>query len=106
LQLELTRLLAVIESIQEEPAVTAGKGTQRATTGDILLLLTNLAEAIDRADPEEILKIKTQVMEHLADATNIEPGTLAALETEISRYDYDQALKTIGYMQKALKENT
>ena len=106
LQLELTRLLAVIESIQEEPAVTAGKGTQRATTGDILLLLTNLAEAIDRADPEEILKIKTQVMEHLADATNIDPGTLAALETEISRYDYDQALKTIGYMQKALKENT
>ncbi len=106
LQQELTRLLAVIEPMQEGPAATAGENPPKISTGDILLFLTSLAEAIDRADPEEIGKIKTQVMELLTDAKRIEPGTLADLETEISRYDYEQALKTIGYMQKALEDNT
>jgi two-component system, sensor histidine kinase and response regulator len=106
LQQELTRLLAVIEPMQEGPAATAGENPPKISTGDILLFLTSLAEAIDRADPEEIGKIKTQAMELLADAKKIDPGTLADLETEISRYDYEQALKTIGYMQKALEDNT
>ncbi len=105
LQQELSRLLAVIEPMQDVPAVTAGEDSQKVTTEDILLLLTSLTEAIDRADPEEIRKITTQVLD-LTSVKKIDQATLAALETEISRYDYDQALKTIGYMQKALKENT
>jgi two-component system, sensor histidine kinase and response regulator len=104
LQQELTRLLAVIEPMQKAPEHVRDEGLPRATIDEITLLLTSLAEAIDHADPEAIQKIMTKVMEQLTDEKRIDQVALAALATETQRYDYDQATKTIGDIQKALKE--
>ena len=103
LQQELTRLLAAIEPLQQMDAIATEEDPPRAATGDVLALLSRLAETIDRADPEEIQQQTTAVLQLLSSEKIIEQSTIIALKTEISRYDYDQALKTIGSIQKALE---
>ncbi len=104
LQQKLTRLLAAIEPMQGRPEAVTEKRLSAATAEDILRLLTSLAKAIDRANPEEIEKLTAQVVELLNERNIVDQTTLATLATETQRYDYDQALKTIGTLQKAVKE--
>jgi signal transduction histidine kinase/DNA-binding response OmpR family regulator/HPt (histidine-containing phosphotransfer) domain-containing protein len=103
LQKELTRLLGVLEQIVGEQADEGEKILSLAAEGDIMMLLTTLTEAIDRADPEEIQMITAQVIGRLADHQSVNQATLNTLETETRRYDYDQALKTIEILRKAME---
>lgn len=63
-------------------------------------LLEQLREAIDYADPEEIMKIMPAVRQDGARWNRIDPAQLKRLEEQIKRYDYDQALETIGKIYK------
>jgi two-component system, sensor histidine kinase and response regulator len=104
LQKELTRLLSVIASMRKAPGAVAEENLQLATKDDIMSLLTTLTKAIDRADPEEILKGTKELLTQLAGRNIVDQAILVTLETETQRYDYDQALKTIGHIQKAVEE--
>ncbi|MDK9708103.1 MAG: response regulator [Desulforhopalus sp.] len=106
LQNELTRLLGVLEGMGRSPQEAAPEEVRPpGTTADITVLLTHLTEAIDHADPEMIQRITTEVVSELTRHKNINRELPKALETETQRYDYDQALRTIGQIEKALKEN-
>ncbi len=59
-------------------------------------LLTQLAEAIDRADPEQIMKTMPAVRQLAARCKQMDLSSLHALEDQVNRYDYDLALETIG----------
>jgi two-component system, sensor histidine kinase and response regulator len=86
------------------PAAASEKEHAAIAAEDIIWLLTTLAEAIDRADPEEIRKITNKVTEQLTDVPMINQAALAALTSETQRYDYDQALETLKNIQKAVEE--
>jgi signal transduction histidine kinase/DNA-binding response OmpR family regulator/HPt (histidine-containing phosphotransfer) domain-containing protein len=102
LQQELTRLLKVFERIDHTVDRKAGKAKCEDTDGNLTIILSTLAEAIDRADPEEI-RIKTaEVVRRFADLPCIEPAMLDNLEIETRRYDYDQAKKTIHLLRDSL----
>jgi two-component system, sensor histidine kinase and response regulator len=104
LQQELSRLLGVLLPMRATPAVASEKEHAAIAAEDIIWLLTTLAEAIDRADPEEIRKITNKVTEQLTDVPMIDQAALAALTSETQRYDYDQALETLKHIQKAVEE--
>ena len=61
-------------------------------------LLTGLAEAIDRADPEEIGKISNQLQGLLTTLNGRDRAALETLLAETARYDYDQARQTLTTM--------
>ncbi len=102
LQEELSRLLGVLEPMVGKPADSGEQAHPPAAKSDIATLLTTFTEAIDRADPEEILTITGQVIDRLADHPGIDRSSLNTLEAQTRRYDYEQALKTIENIQKAM----
>ncbi len=104
LQEELTRIISVVLSEQKEVAPLRKKDIASISTEDIIRLLQTLAEAIDRADPEEIKKITFDILEKLCGGMVFDATQLEALKIQTQRYDYDQALKTIEHMIQALKE--
>lgn len=106
LQQELARILAVIEPIHPVSDERLAEGPVPAATDDILRLLTNLALAIDRADPEEIQSTATTLQNQLAEGNIIDKATLTTLLTQTQRYDYDEAMQTIEHIKKAVKEHT
>jgi signal transduction histidine kinase/DNA-binding response OmpR family regulator/HPt (histidine-containing phosphotransfer) domain-containing protein len=106
LQQELSRLLAVLLPMRATPTVASEKERAAIAAEDIIWLLTTLAEAIDRADPEEIRKITNKVTEQLTDVPMIDQAALADLTSETQRYDYDQALETLKNIHKAVEEYT
>ena len=106
LQQEIGRLLTVLQEMEVGSPEVDEKGPSTATGEEVIALLTTLAEAIDRADPEEIRKITSKVLQQLPGMHIVDQMVLNALEAETLRYDYDQALTTIGQMQQAIKEHT
>ena len=88
----------VLESIQslEEPASSDATAQVSAETGlQFDALLTQLAEAIDRADPEQIMKYMPAVRQLAALCKIIDPFSLKTLEDQVNCHDYDQAMETI-----------
>jgi hypothetical protein len=57
-------------------------------------LLRRLAEAIDRADPEQVMAVMPSIRRQAA-GQPIDTAALDMLEAQVNRYDYDQALETI-----------
>jgi len=66
-------------------------------------LLLNLAEAIDRADPEEIDNLRDQLKKQVDDLNLGNPSLINTLDSQIRLYDYDEALKTIRQIRDAMK---
>ena len=54
LEKELERVLGLLESLAEREEEVGDEDLSSGTAGDLEALLTTLADAIDRADPEEI----------------------------------------------------
>ena len=97
----------VLESIQllEEPG--AGDATQRtpAETGlPMDDLLARLAEAIARADPQDIMTTLPAVRQQALQSGHIDSSSIQTLEEQVRRYDYDQALETIRRIGNRLQE--
>ncbi|MEE4112020.1 MAG: response regulator, partial [Desulfobacteraceae bacterium] len=88
----------VLESIRSLAASGTGDAATPlpADTGlPVDALLKQLAEAIDRADPEQIMEIMPAVRQQAARCGHIDLSRLKTLEDQVNRYDYDQALETI-----------
>jgi hypothetical protein len=63
--------------------------------------LTQLAEAIERADPVEIMESMSAARQTLARCRHVHVHMLNTLEDQVNRYDYDQALETIGKIRNS-----
>ena len=92
-----TALEPVLRSIQslvpatcEIPAAPAAAQMDRSFDS----LLNRLADAIDRADPEQVMAVMSLVRQQAA-GQPIDRSLLDTLEAQLNRYDYDQALETI-----------
>jgi len=105
---ELEGLLRQLEPLCE----TIGKKEQttvdffpKSVGDDPVLLLETLTKAIDRADPEEIQRITTELERQFVGRQLVDPSLLKILKVQIRRYDYEQALQTIVQIQLALEGN-
>ena len=93
-----TTLNQVLESIQSLEAPAPSEAAAPISADSALqfdTLVTQLTEAIDRADPEQIMKYLPAVRQQAARFRKIDPFSLKLLEEQVNRYDYDQALETI-----------
>jgi hypothetical protein len=102
---EMERLLRVLEGIAPaagpRPIAASVEPTDPANAID---LLTGLAEAIDRADPEEIGTFVARLQDRLDTFSYSTRTALATLLAETARYDYDQARKTLATILQSFKE--
>jgi two-component system sensor histidine kinase/response regulator len=87
----------VLQSIHAlEEKVTGEEPTpEPATTQSLDDLLIALTEAIERADPEQVVALMPAFKQQATRAGQVAPSALASLEAQIERYDYDEALATI-----------
>ena len=103
LELELARLLAVLQPMQKTSAITE-KELAPIGVEDIIKLLQALTEAIDRADPEEIDRLTAKLLQQCVGQEILDETNLTSLARETERYDYDQALKSIESMLREIRE--
>jgi HPt (histidine-containing phosphotransfer) domain-containing protein len=113
LLVELDRLQRVLQPLAGTLAVT-NAGTNEydgeigvavfAAEDDAEKPLLALIEAIDRADPVEIHTITVEARKKLAGRKMVDQSLVKLLDTQIRRYDYDEALKTIQQVRDALEE--
>jgi two-component system, sensor histidine kinase and response regulator len=103
LEQQLARTLGVLEPLVETKKNESTAELSSANEGAPEALLTALAEAIDRADPEAIRLNATEVKRVLSGLKNVDSSLLKTLEAQISRYDYDQALTTIQHIRESLE---
>ncbi|MFZ1986240.1 MAG: response regulator [Desulfatitalea sp.] len=88
----------VLQSIRSLEAPVPAEPTGQASAENGLAfdaLLARLVQAIDRADPEQIAAVMPAFRQQAARSRQMDPSTLASLEAQIGRYDYDQALETL-----------
>jgi two-component system, sensor histidine kinase and response regulator len=95
LESALNQVLASIQSL-ETPG-QAGTDAPIAAEPDqpFAMLLARLTEAIDRADPQQIMEIMPAIRRHAVRCKRIDPFSVKKLEVQLARYDYDQALETV-----------
>ena len=94
----LDQVLASIRTVASSEAGDARLPIAGESGLSIDTLLTQLSEAIDRADPARIMEIVPAVRQQAEREGQIPLSSLDALETQLGRYDYDQALETIRKM--------
>jgi two-component system, sensor histidine kinase and response regulator len=102
---EVERLLRVLEDVA--PAAGPGPIPPPVDSTDpvkAIDLLTGLAEAIDRADPEEIGTFVVRLQDRLDTFNDATRTALANLLAETGRYDYDQARQTLATILRGFKE--
>ena len=102
LETALDQILTVLAPLAEERSEVGGKEFSPGAEGDFEMLLATLADSIGRADPEEI-RTHTAEVKRLLVARMIDPSVFQTLETQIRRYDYDQALETIQHIRDAVE---
>jgi CheY-like chemotaxis protein len=96
--LEVLQPLAVTNGLDENNVPVSDKGD------DPRKLLALLTEAIERADPVEIESISVLLIKKLVGRQLVDPARMKILDTQIRRYDYEQALKTIEQVRATLEE--
>ena len=96
----LDQVLESIQSLEESGTSDAAEPLSAETVPPVDTLLQQLAEAIDRADPEQIMEIMPAVRQQAAQCGHIDPFRLKTLADQVNRYDYDQALETIRNIRK------
>jgi two-component system, sensor histidine kinase and response regulator len=102
---DVERLLRVLEGVA--PAAGASPTASTVNPTDPIKtidLLTGLAEAIDRADPEEIGTFVVRLQDRLNTFNDATRNALANLLAETGRYDYDQARQTLATILRSFKE--
>ena len=103
LEMELGQILCLLEALPEKKVEAEALGLSSLNGAELETLLAALATAIDRADPEEIRRQTAEICRQLAGRQIVEPAVLLNLETQTSRYDYDQALMTIQHIRDAVE---
>jgi two-component system sensor histidine kinase/response regulator FitF len=93
----------VLRSIQAlEKSGAKDEATPAAPGTDLPLeaLLDRLAAAIERSDPEQIMKIMPDIRKQAVNCKHISLADLKALEAQINLYDYDPAMETLRKIRK------
>ena len=97
----LDQVLESIQRLEESGAGDAAESASAETGLPVVTLLKQLAEAIDRADPESIMEIMPALRQQADRWGHIDPFSLKTLEDQVNRYDYDQAMETIRKISKS-----
>jgi len=97
----LDQVLESIQMLEESGAGDAAESASAETGLPVVTLLKQLAEAIDRADPELIMAIMPVLRQQADRCGHIDPFSLKTLEDQVNRYDYDQAMETIRKISKS-----
>ncbi len=100
LESALSRVFGSIQSLQEPGAVGAAVPKPTGTCPSLDALLTELTDAIERADPEQVMKIMPDIRQQAVQCGYISASDLKTLEKQIHLYDYDPALETIRKIRK------
>jgi CheY-like chemotaxis protein len=95
LESALNRVLESIQSLEASGPSDADGPISTGTEQALDTLLSRLADAIDQADPEQIMETLPAVKQQAARCGHIDPFSVKTLEDQVHRYDYDQALETI-----------
>ena len=92
-----TALHQVLVSIGTLAAAALGPVPAPSSTAGLPFdtLVTQLAEAIDRADPEAVMALMPALRQQAAQGAQIPSDLLDTLESQLRRYEYDLALETI-----------
>ncbi len=103
---ELERILGLLEPLASRGQGRGGGDVNGIAGGSPGLLLKKLADAVERADPEELRSLTPETVRQLAAVEPVDPAVVRTLEIQISRYDYDQALETIKNIRNVMGEQT
>ncbi|WP_083453388.1 response regulator [Desulfatitalea tepidiphila] len=96
----LDQVLTSIQTLESaKPAPEAVSASPEACLS-LEELLQELAGAVDRADPEHIMKLMPAIEQQAGSCQQMDRCSLKTLETQLARYDYDEALETIRKLSK------
>jgi hypothetical protein len=96
----LQQLQPLAEAAEDDASDAGEDGLE----GDPELFLDSLTEAINRADPEAIQALMTEVKKLFGSRKIADPSLIRILEIQTRRYDYDQALQTIGQIRNSMEK--
>jgi HPt (histidine-containing phosphotransfer) domain-containing protein len=96
----LNRVLESIRALEETSPDEAAAEVCAGSDLEFEELLEQLAEVVDRADPEKINKLMSAVRQPAVRCRLIDTLTLKSLEDQVNRYDYDQAAETIRTIRR------
>ncbi len=102
LQEELTRLLNLLHPLAERNEYDGNDALVPDEEGELERLLLSLTEAIDRADPDDVQTITTKIRKN-AGRKKVDSALIKTLNSQTRRYDYEQAMKTIGKIRDVLE---
>ena len=91
----LNQVLASIQMVVKSQSDHRAAPDSAETCLALDALLARLVEAIDRADPEQIMTLMPAIRQKAGQGGQLEPSSLNVLEKQLARYDYDEALETI-----------
>jgi hypothetical protein len=95
--LALNQVLQSLESLVDKPKAQLSRAKQTSLeAGRFLSMLKQFADALDVADPEEIIMHFNILKEHL------DRSTFQQIENHINNYDYDKALEKIKELVRKL----
>jgi signal transduction histidine kinase/CheY-like chemotaxis protein len=103
LEVELNCLLEVLQPLGVTKELSENNVSSTHKRDDPKKLLAVLMVAIERADPVEIQSITVLLRKKLAGRKLVDPALIKTLDTQIRRYDYQQALQTIQQVRAALE---
>jgi signal transduction histidine kinase/CheY-like chemotaxis protein len=101
---ELDVLLQQLQPLAEAAEDDASDAGEDGLEGDPELFLDSLTEAINRADPEAIQALMAEVKKLFGSRKIADPSLIRILEIQTRRYDYDQALQTIGQIRNSMEK--
>ncbi|HHP7236286.1 MAG TPA: response regulator [Desulfobacterales bacterium] len=96
----LNRVLESIQALEETSPDEAAAEVCAGSDLEFVELLEQLAEVVDKADPEKINKLMSAVRQQAVRCRLIDTLTLKSLEDQVNRYDYDQAAETIRTIRR------
>ncbi len=96
----LDQVLASIQTLETAKSAPEAVSVSPEACLSLDELLQELADAVDRADPEHIMKLMPAIEQQAGSCQQIDRCALKTLETQIARYDYDEALETIRKLSK------
>ena len=97
IELTLNQVLQSLGSLVDEPKAQLSRTKQTSLEAErFLSMLNQLADALDVADPEEIIMHFNILKERL------DRSTVQQLENQINNYDYDKALEKVKTLVEKL----
>jgi CheY-like chemotaxis protein len=101
---ELKQVRDAIETLETPAPELEAEPVCEDIKPHVKTLLGELAQAIEQADPEQVMKTMSAVWQPAARCRHISTASLKTLEAQINRYDYDEALDTIRKILEKSRE--